>query len=161
MTDLQIKGNLDPARALGLAVSYLMTKPAFARLQFGGWSRILVGQINRQHYVLALQNQKVVGFLGWAVTSRELAEQWASHGRSLSFEESASGDTIIINGWAADSTKITRALLMHLREWGKDKRDVYFKRFYPDGRIRVSRLAVNELTIEGHLARRGEDVGRP
>jgi hypothetical protein len=29
--------------ALGLAVEYLMTKPAFANLRFGDWSRILVG----------------------------------------------------------------------------------------------------------------------
>ena len=40
--------------ALGLAVSHLMTKPAFANLKFGEWSRILVGQINRGHYCFAL-----------------------------------------------------------------------------------------------------------
>ena len=38
-----------PAVALGLAVNHLMTKPAFAQLSFGDWSRILVGQINRKH----------------------------------------------------------------------------------------------------------------
>jgi hypothetical protein len=30
--------------ALGLAVNHLMTKPAFANLRFGDWSRILVGR---------------------------------------------------------------------------------------------------------------------
>jgi hypothetical protein len=35
----------DPYIALGLAVSHLMTKPAFANLRFGDWSRILTGQI--------------------------------------------------------------------------------------------------------------------
>ena len=34
-----------PYVALGLAVSHLMTKPAFANLRFGDWSRVLVGQI--------------------------------------------------------------------------------------------------------------------
>jgi hypothetical protein len=38
----------NPYVALGLAVSHLMTKPAFATLRFGEWSRILVGQINRK-----------------------------------------------------------------------------------------------------------------
>ena len=37
----------NPYVALGLAVNHLMTKPAFAALRFGEWSRILVGQINR------------------------------------------------------------------------------------------------------------------
>jgi hypothetical protein len=31
-----------PYVALGLAVSHLMTKPAFANLRFGDWSRVLV-----------------------------------------------------------------------------------------------------------------------
>ena len=34
----------NPYVALGLAVNHLMTKPAFAALRFGEWSRILVGQ---------------------------------------------------------------------------------------------------------------------
>jgi len=41
----------DRYAALGLAVSHLMTKPAFARLPFGHWSRVLTGAINRGEYV--------------------------------------------------------------------------------------------------------------
>ena len=52
-------------------------KPAFARLRFGEWSRILVGKINRNHYYFVLDwSNQVVGFVGWAVTSREKAEDW-------------------------------------------------------------------------------------
>jgi hypothetical protein len=55
----------DPRIALGLAVGHLMTKPAFARLRFGDWSRILIGQINRKHYRFVLdEKSRVVGFLG-------------------------------------------------------------------------------------------------
>jgi hypothetical protein len=36
--------------ALGLALSHRMIKSAFANLRFGGWSRVLVGQVNRKHY---------------------------------------------------------------------------------------------------------------
>ena len=42
-----------PLMALGLAVNYLMTKPAFANLRFGEWARVLIGQINRGHYAFA------------------------------------------------------------------------------------------------------------
>src|SRR4051812_46208654 len=62
----------DPYIALGLAVSHLMTKPAFANLRFGDWSRILTGQINRKHYYFAVDRKnQIQGFMGWAVTSKE------------------------------------------------------------------------------------------
>ena len=71
----------NPATALGLAVSHLMTKPAFANLRFGDWSRILVGQINRGHYRLVIDdNNEMQGFIGWALTSREKAEAWSRAG---------------------------------------------------------------------------------
>ena len=44
--------------ALGLAVSHLMTKPAFANLRFGDWSRVLVGQINRKHYAFVVDDRE-------------------------------------------------------------------------------------------------------
>jgi hypothetical protein len=47
-----------PTVALGLAVSHLMTKPAFAQLKFGDWSRVLVGQINRKHYRFVLDGTR-------------------------------------------------------------------------------------------------------
>ena len=63
--------------ALGLAVEYLRKKPAFARLAFGEWSQVLVGQINRGHYYFIVdQHQRVQGFFGWALTQERLAEQW-------------------------------------------------------------------------------------
>src|SRR5690349_9034581 len=68
--------------ALGLAVNHLMTMPAFANLRFGDWSKILVGQINRKHYWLVVDDKnEIQGFLGWAVTTRERAEDWVE-GRS-------------------------------------------------------------------------------
>ena len=44
--DLKVFRPQNPYVALGLAVNHLMTKPAFANLRFGDWSRILTGQIN-------------------------------------------------------------------------------------------------------------------
>src|SRR5262249_35047845 len=43
--DLKLFRPQNPYIALGLAVNHLMTKPAFANLRFGDWSRILTGQI--------------------------------------------------------------------------------------------------------------------
>src|SRR5436853_2525960 len=102
------------AAALGLAVSHLMTKPAFANLKFGDWSRILTGQINRGHYcfVIGADNQapglQVQGFMGWALTTQEKAEGWVEGRSPLTFEDSKAGDCMVINAWSADSNAVTR-----------------------------------------------------
>src|SRR5262245_28214680 len=106
----------NPYVALGLAVNHLMTKPAFAALRFGEWSRILVGQINRKHYyfVVDARNQ-VQGFLGWAVTSKEKAEAWLEGRPGVSYDDdSFDGPIIIFNAWAARDRKSTRLNSSHL-----------------------------------------------
>jgi hemolysin-activating ACP:hemolysin acyltransferase len=145
-----------PYVALGLAVNHLMTKPAFAALRFGEWSRILVGQINRKHYyfVVDAKNQ-IQGFVGWAVTSRDKAEAWVEGRGGLSYEDSHGGDCIIFNAWAASSGKVNRFLLQQVaRKIMVGKETVYFKRHYKDGTTRPVRLNVNDF-VAGHLERDG------
>ena len=143
----------NPAAALGLAVSHLMTKPAFARLQFGDWSRILVGQINRKHYYFAVDgNGQVQGFMGWALASEEHAKAWAEGRRPLTFEDSGRGDHVVVNAFSANSTKVTRFLIDEARRAFKDKTALYFKRHYKDGTTRIVRVPVNEF-IAGHIER--------
>jgi len=142
-----------PTAALGLAVSHLMVKPAFANLKFGDWSRILVGQINRGHYCFAVDGEnQVQGFMGWAFADRDKAEAWVEGRRALSFEDSRNGDCMVINAWSANSTRVTRFLLIEMRRIGKDKVTVYFKRHYKDGTTRPARLAVNSF-VQSHLER--------
>jgi hemolysin-activating ACP:hemolysin acyltransferase len=141
------------AAALGLAVSHLMTKPAFANLKFGDWSRILVGQINRGHYCFAVDaDNQVQGFMGWALASHEHAEAWVEGRRGLSFEDSKSGDCMIINAWSATSNKVTRFLLTEARRIGADKTAVYFKRHYKNGGTRPVRVPVNAF-VTSHVER--------
>ena len=139
--------------ALGLAVNHLMTKPAFASLQFGDWSRILVGQINRGHYYFVVDNNnKIYGFVGWALTTKEKAEVWVEGRRGLSYEDSKEGDCLVFNAWSANSTQVHRYLVDEVRKIIKDKQTVYFKRYYKDGRIRPIRLTVNDFVIN-HINR--------
>jgi hemolysin-activating ACP:hemolysin acyltransferase len=135
----------NPAAALGLAVSHLMTKPAFARLRFGAWSRVLTGQINRKHYYLAVgQSGEVVGFIGWAVTDEITAESWLGGWGDPS--GAASGDCVIINAWSADTPAVNQLLLGAARRAAAGYRLVYFKRHYPDGRTRNSKMALRAFT---------------
>jgi hemolysin-activating ACP:hemolysin acyltransferase len=139
--------------ALGLAVSHLMTKPAFAHLRFGDWSRILTGQINRNHYYFVIDGKnQVQGFVGWALTSKENAEAWVEGRGALSFVDSREGDCVIINAWTASTPDANRFLVSQAREIIDGKDTVYFKRHYKDGRTRPVRLRVNDFVAQ-HLRR--------
>jgi hemolysin-activating ACP:hemolysin acyltransferase len=137
--------------ALGLAVNHLMTKPAFAQLRFGDWSRILVGQINRKHFLFAVDaNNQIQGFLGWALTSKEKAEAWVEGRGGLSFDDSLGGDCVVFNAFAATSTRVKRFLVDESRKVMQGKDTVYFKRHYKDGSTRPVRLSVNDF-VDQHL----------
>lgn len=142
-----------PAMALGLAVSHLMAKPAFAKLRFGDWSKILVGQINRGHYVFVIDSEsQIQGFVGWALASREKAEDWAE-GRPLAYADSLRGECLLFNAWSANSTRVHRFMVDEARKLIRDKETLYFRRHYPDGSVRPVRLSVNDF-VEGHIHRR-------
>lgn len=142
-----------PAIALGLAVSHLMLKPAFANLRFGDWSRILVGQINRGHYCFAVDEAgQIQGFVGWALTNRDKAEAWVEGRGALSYDDSLAGDCLVFNAWSANSTRVHRFLVDEARKLISDKQTLYFKRYYPNGTTRPVRLTVNDF-VEAHINR--------
>jgi hemolysin-activating ACP:hemolysin acyltransferase len=159
--DLKVFRPQNPYVALGLAANHLMTKPAFANLRFGDWSRILVGQINRKHYCFAVDSkQQIQGFMGWALTSKENAEAWVEGRGALSFADSVDGDCVVFNAWAASTGKVNRFLLGEARKVIEGKDKVYFKRFYTDGSVRPARLRVNDFVAQ-HLRRPNGDACPP
>lgn len=128
--------------ALGRAVSYLMTKPSFARQPFGVWSKTLTGQINRKHYFLVLKGNKAVGFAGWALVDEARALDWLNASADFSSADCASGDCMVINAWAADDETVNRFVLRELRKSAVGLNAAYAKRFYPDGSIRHVKIAI-------------------
>ncbi len=135
----------DPHLALGQAVMRLMGKPGFAGLPFGAWSRILVGQINRDHYVFLGDGAgRIVGFAGWTRASRAVAESWLAGTGDNDPAGGQTGDCVIINAWQADDGAAQAALYGEMRKYGRATQvhAIYGKRFYPDGRVRRVRLAV-------------------
>lgn len=139
----------DPYVALGLTVTHLMVKPAFAKLRFGDWSRILVGQINRGHYCFAIdEKNQIQGFLGWAFTTRDKAEAWVTGRSELSFEDSRQGDCVIINALTVSSSEVGRLMRDAVRSMGPG-RLVFFKRHYEDGTVRATRVRIRPAQTSG------------
>jgi hypothetical protein len=142
---LRLVRHTDPAAALGLAVAHLMTKPAFAQLPFGSWSRVLVGQINRGHYVLARDaTGRTCGFLGWAITDEAAAMDWLS-GTETVAPPIAAQDCFVLNGWSGEDDAVNRLLLDAARNAAAPYRLIFFKRQYADGRVRRGKLAVTDF----------------
>jgi len=136
--------------ALGRAVSYLMTKPSFARQPFGVWSKTLTGQINRKHYFLVLRGAKVVGFAGWALIDENRAADWMSGSGDFPSADCLNGDCMVINAWAADDNAINRFVLRELRKSAVGLKAAYAKRYYPDGSVRPLKVAITEA-LQNHV----------
>ena len=147
----------DPHVALGHAVVQLMGKPGFARLPFGEWSRVLVGQINRGEYLFVARAGALVGFGGWSFADQAVAERWLAGQGDIGAEETGGGDCMIINAWQADDPAAQAFLVDQMRHAGRHVRMIYGRRSYPDGRVRMLRLPVLSRTVEGHIARARQD----
>jgi len=139
----------NPILALGLAVSHLMTISPFCNLKFGEWSRILVGQVNRKHCLFVMQNDKVVGFGGWALTDMDKAEAWLS-GRADNFENVTDGDSLVINVWEAATLEVNAFMRDQMRKIAENREMIYAKRVFKDGSVRPVRLKVNQF-VSGHI----------
>lgn len=138
--------------ALGRAVSYMMTKPAFANAPFGHWAKTLTGQINRKHYFFVLRGEAIAGFCGWAFVDEAKAQLWVEGKADIGYGDSLNGDCVVINAWASDDDGVNRFILEEMRQVSRLKKRAYAKRFYKDGRTRPVILDLGEI-MQGHIER--------
>jgi hypothetical protein len=136
---LQLRQFDNPATALGTAVSYLMTRPAFARLTFGSWTRALVGQIGRRHYAFVYDRDTVVGYAGWALANAADAEAWVNGDADVPAAGGDTGDCVVVSAWAVTTPEAHGLLLEHLRRVGAGKNIVYGKRILRERHARPIR----------------------
>ena len=127
----------------------MMGEPAFAKLAFGDWARVLDGQVTRGHYGFVLDgDQKVQGFLGWALATRAKADAWAD-GAELTDEDCRAGDCLIVNAWAEKSPAVRRFMFGALRELLAGKAILYARQAAADGTTHVVRMPVEEAMASG------------
>jgi len=132
----------DPAVALGLAVEYLIKERNFARLPFGSWSRVLIGQINRGHFCFVIDGQRRVhGFLGWALTDERLAELWLEGRATLTDADCRAGNCVIVNAWAAATTEANNLLIDESIRLFSQKLRIYGRRYDMRGEPRPRRIS--------------------
>jgi hypothetical protein len=90
--DLVCRRFKNPVFAFGAAVDLLRTHKPFLEAPFGAYASVLRGQIAREHYVFAVQNRMVVGYVGWALCNEDVALAWTQRRHAPKYKECLSGD---------------------------------------------------------------------
>jgi hemolysin-activating ACP:hemolysin acyltransferase len=127
--------------ALAVLVQLSLKAPAFAGQRFGLWARVLIGQVNRRHYLILLEDGRPVGFGGWFPARKAEAEAWLVHNTDIPVAPDAEADCAIVNAFMAPSPQAARFLRDAMLEQGHQFSRLYGKRVMPDGRRRLVRLA--------------------
>lgn len=130
-----------PDAALALLVQLSLRAPAFTDQRFGIWARVLIGQVNRGHYLILLQDGQPAGFGGWFPARRRDAEAWLEREADIPVAPEAEADCAVINGFMAPSPEATRFLRDAMLEHGRKLGTLYGKRVMKDGRRRLTRVA--------------------
>ena len=106
---------IDPAETLGRAVNLLQAVHPFAGYDFGTFVRVLMGQIQRHHYLFTLSGDHPVGYVGWAMCTEQTARRWLDGGNTPTFDECRDGDCWLGLTWYAVNTQVCRSQTKLLR----------------------------------------------
>ena len=125
--------------ALGLVTHLLHASKPFNDYPFGKLAATLNAQIQRSHYVFTLRDQEVVGYVGWALCSRKVADDWVERAIEPRLDACLDGDYWIALTWYAAQAGVVPAQARHLRALYPDKIGIG-RRDYGNGQTRVKRF---------------------
>ncbi len=96
--------------AFGMAVNLLRRTQPFSSYEFGKFANVLMGQVRRKHYALAISAGYPVGYVGWALCQEHVARAWVESRHVPSFAECTKGDCWVGITFHAESTPVCWAL---------------------------------------------------
>ena len=148
--------------ALGLAAHLLHASKPFNGYPFGRLTATLNAQIQRDHYIFTLRGQEVVGYVGWALCGKKVADDWVERAVEPSMNDCINGDHWIALTWFAAQAGVVHAQARHLRALYPDKIGVG-RRDYGNGRTRVKWFRSYACPQDGPGSRRNisEAAGTP
>ena len=132
----------NPAVALGLSVTAMVRDAALANLRFGAISRMLIGQINRGHYLLAMKADSEEGMVGWMPVRAEDAERWLDFDEDVPNAPDTETDAVALNIITYRNRRALDALVAGMKTEFAGFRHLYAKRVYADGRVRPVRMPI-------------------
>jgi hemolysin-activating ACP:hemolysin acyltransferase len=142
--ELSIRRFRNRREALGHALALLRDVEPFASYKFGRISASLSGQIRRGHYLFTIENDKLVGYIGWARCSKEVAEAWTAGEATPAYKDCLEGPCMVAMTFHAKSRAVTVFQSRQARKVNADSK-VYIPREYTDNRPPKSHAVFNRV----------------
>jgi hypothetical protein len=105
---------LKPEAALSAIVQFLARHDPFGAYELKAIVQSLQIQFLHNSNLIALESDKVVGYLGWLWTERSIAENWKLHGGRI-YAKEQSFDAVAITILAVDDPKIILPMIKHAK----------------------------------------------
>lgn len=118
---LSVQQVADPDKALGLAAAYVAAHPPFGSYRADKLLGSIVGQVRRRHYAFAVRDKAIIGYVGWALCTPDVAKAWVEEGRVPSSEQYDGGEVFVPIIVIAEDQAALRHLSMHMRQKYKGK----------------------------------------
>jgi hemolysin-activating ACP:hemolysin acyltransferase len=138
-SEIDCKRHPNEMFALGSAVNLVAAHRPFS--EWKAWDLIatLRGCIARGHYLFAIENDEVKGFIGWGLCDEGVAADYVKGLRTPRHEDCLSGDNAVIFVAYAEAPRHLRALSRGWRQ-ACPGHPAIGRRLYRDGRARLARF---------------------
>src|SRR5216684_118892 len=122
---------------LGMVCEFVSRFPPFNAYEFGVMIKTLLYQLETGSHLIAGLDDRIVGYVGWIRTTREIAEAWLERDAKLepAFEQI---DAIAVTVLAAEDPQHMLPLVKHAKTLNAEY-SVYWKRHFIDGRLAAKR----------------------
>lgn len=127
---------VDKRVAVGVTVAYLQRSSVFRNQRFGSLIGTVIGQVERDHYLLFWQDGRLVGVVGWGYCSYGFGQSWLSGTLSGDPPDYCHGSCALINVLQVDYSNVLRFMRQCLLTELSEVEWVFAERMYEDGRTR-------------------------
>ncbi len=100
--------------AMTAAITFLAAREPFSAMPFGFVVQTVAGAIKRGHYILAVENNRVVGLTCWALAEANTAELWLSGEVMPTYEQTTKGDTVVLMLGGGDHARVALRGIRHI-----------------------------------------------
>ncbi len=135
-------------QAFGMVIDFLSDSEPFGTFEVSAIAPVIRTQLQDGHNLAAMEGDRMVGYIGWLLTTKAIGEEWAENRAILRPMKAEGSDAAALTIFVSDDKAATARLIRGARELNKGRR-VFFKRGY-DGQLKHSRKAtVLNVTKDG------------
>jgi hypothetical protein len=132
--------------SLGMICEFVARFAPFNDYEFGVMIKTLLYQLETGSHLAAGIDDRLVGYLGWISTTREIAEGWFNHDAQLR-PASTNIDAVAVTILATEEPRYARPLIKQAKLLNPHY-SVYWKRQFDSGRLGAKRAVRKKAPAE-------------